>query len=278
MNPVRYEVVNDSIDNKQQQPQPPQSQQLRLQYVVCERTKLVGDTMGSQQAIGTGVYEKIKADLCLVSIGYKGLPLDADDDDSCTVMKKHFDSSKGILRNNHGRVNVNDTDTDTAMAPIYVSGWLKRGPSGIIGTNIVDAKDTVQSIIQDMSIQINNNNNNSTDNDNKIDTKDSNNGITTSTTTITTPSASSSLEDVLKERNVDYVTWDGYRNIDYCESYGSSSSSSSSGDVDVDVDDDNHNMEQERDYHHKRHPDQPREKITCWEKLIQVANNNILSK
>ena len=55
-----------------------------------------------------------------------------------------FDEKKGIVRNTHGRVD------DDKKGGLYVSGWLKRGPSGIIGTNITDAKDTVASIIKDI--------------------------------------------------------------------------------------------------------------------------------
>jgi NADPH-dependent glutamate synthase beta subunit-like oxidoreductase len=39
------------------------------------------------------------------------------------------------------------------LGGLYVSGWLKRGPSGIIGTNIADAKDTVASIVKDLQNQ-----------------------------------------------------------------------------------------------------------------------------
>ena len=56
--------------------------------------------------------------------------------------EKLFDYNRGIVRNTNGKVNESNG--------LYVSGWLKRGPSGIIGTNIVDAKDTVASILRDL--------------------------------------------------------------------------------------------------------------------------------
>lgn len=170
-NPIRFQSVKDET-----------SCQLKLSSVVCERTKLEGDTPGSQSAVGTGVTESIDADLCLVSIGYKGLPIDES-------TSKSFDSKRGVLQNEHGRV---ATENVTNRAPLYVSGWLKRGPSGIIGTNIGDAKDTVMSILNDLK----------------------SGAISKSTM----ESSSSPLEDLLKECNVRFVDWNAYRKIEDCES------------------------------------------------------------
>ena len=58
--------------------------------------------------------------------------------------KSSFDKDKGTVRNNHGKVIGKDVGNG-----LYVCGWLKRGPSGIIGSNIMDAKDTVATIIKD---------------------------------------------------------------------------------------------------------------------------------
>lgn len=77
--------------------------------------------------------------MCLVSIGYKGIPIAGTED--------YYDHQKGILNNDHEVVDNNNESTTTGLAPLYVSGWLKRGPSGIIGTNITDAKETVASIM-----------------------------------------------------------------------------------------------------------------------------------
>ena len=95
----------------------------------------------------------------IVSIGYKGVPLPELDNEST------FDFRSGTIRNNRGRVcgldddenhkkgniNVGDDDNDNGgSARLYVAGWLKRGPTGIIGTNITDAKDTVASMMEDI--------------------------------------------------------------------------------------------------------------------------------
>ena len=102
--------------------------------VLCERTELVGNP-GSQVAKGTGQTEVIDADLVLTSIGYRG---------KCIPdFEASFDEVKGVAVHDQGRCFKSGDG-------LYVSGWLKRGPSGIIGTNINDAKETVASIAQDL--------------------------------------------------------------------------------------------------------------------------------
>ena len=139
-----------------------------------------------------------------MSIGYKGVAIEGTE--------PWFDQSKGTLKNTHGLV---DPPTD-AMGGLYTAGWLKRGPSGIIGTNIPDAKDTVASMLHD---------------------------IPTLPPKAPSDSQSHQLEDLLKERGVEYLDWDGYQRIDIVES----------------------------SLHHKRHPDQPREKITSRQELLDIA-------
>jgi adrenodoxin-NADP+ reductase len=143
-----------------------------LGSVVCERTTLTGEA-DHQRAIGTGELETIPADLALTSIGYKGTPIPGTE--------AFFDN--GIMRNVHGKV---DDATDNAGG-LYASGWLKRGPTGIIGTNITDAKDTVATIVHDLS------------------TTASRDGVT------------GDLETLLQDRNIEYVSWEGYRKLDAIE-------------------------------------------------------------
>ena len=119
LNPVRLEP--SEVDSS------------RVGRVVCERTKLDGDPF-EQKSVGTEIIETLSADLVLVSIGYRGLPLTGLDD------LGHFDDRKGIVSNDHGKV-VGDNN-------LFVTGWIKRGPTGIIGTNISDAKETVASVIK----------------------------------------------------------------------------------------------------------------------------------
>ncbi|CAN1275332.1 NADPH:adrenodoxin oxidoreductase, mitochondrial [Linum perenne] len=80
--------------------------------------------------------------MVLKSIGYKSVP----------VPGLPFDHQKGVVPNAGGRV-VSDTskDSDTNIEKgLYVCGWLKRGPTGIIGTNLHCAEETVASISHDL--------------------------------------------------------------------------------------------------------------------------------
>jgi len=154
----------------------PKENGICLGAVVCERTQLTGED-GSQRAIGTGEYEVIPADLVLVSIGYKGLAV--------PDLEEFFDDRRGIVVNSHGKVN---SGSET-QGGLYVSGWLKRGPSGIIGTNIADAKDTVASIVRDLN-----------------ESPSPINGD------------SSCLLSLLQSRGVQVVNWNAYQKIEAFES------------------------------------------------------------
>eukprot|EP00977_Amphora_coffeiformis_P018177 scaffold6271_cov171-Amphora_coffeaeformis.AAC.3 len=107
-----------------------------LGAVLCERTRLEGEP-GQQSAVGTGEFESIPADLALVSIGYKGLAIPG--------VEGWFDEARGVMKHENGKV---DGVTST-LGGLYTVGWMKRGPTGIIGSNITDAKDTVATIVQD---------------------------------------------------------------------------------------------------------------------------------
>lgn len=105
----------------------------RVGRVVCERTNLVGDPF-DQKSVGTGITELMSADLVLVSIGYRGMPLTGSEDLGL------FDDRHSVVSNEHGKVVGNNN--------LFVTGWIKRGPTGIIGTNISDAKETVASVME----------------------------------------------------------------------------------------------------------------------------------
>jgi ferredoxin/flavodoxin---NADP+ reductase len=88
------------------------------------------------RAVPTGEEEVIDCGLVLRSIGYRGRPLP----------DVPFDEKRGLIRNDGGRV------TDEEGKPIpgeYAVGWIKRGPSGVIGTNKKDATDTVAKLLED---------------------------------------------------------------------------------------------------------------------------------
>ena len=91
----------------------------RVGGMVVERTRLEGEP-NAQRAVSTGEAERISCELVLRSIGYKSTPLEG----------VPFDDAKHVAANVNGR---------TPLPGLYTSGWLKRGPNGIIGTNITDA-------------------------------------------------------------------------------------------------------------------------------------------
>jgi ferredoxin--NADP+ reductase len=91
---------------------------------------------GSLGAVPTGREEIIEAGLVLRSIGYRGKP----------VGDVPFDERRGLIRNTGGRVS---SEAGDAHVGEYVVGWIKRGPSGVIGTNKKDAADTVARIVED---------------------------------------------------------------------------------------------------------------------------------
>lgn len=109
-----------------------------VEAVRVERNVLVDDGKGGLKARGTGVYSVIEAGLVLRSVGYRGvaLPGVAFDDSSCTIP------------NVAGRV-LSGPGGDVVPGE-YVVGWIKRGPSGVIGTNKPDAVATVAAMIEDL--------------------------------------------------------------------------------------------------------------------------------
>ncbi|HEU4973685.1 MAG TPA: FAD-dependent oxidoreductase [Baekduia sp.] len=91
---------------------------------------------GGLRAVATDETEVIDCGLVLRSIGYRGTPVD----------DIPFDDRRGLIRNEGGRVTNEDGH---AQRGEYVVGWIKRGPSGVIGTNKKDAADTTAKIVAD---------------------------------------------------------------------------------------------------------------------------------
>ncbi len=108
----------------------------RVREVVVERTELDG----SGGVVGTGETFTIPADLVVRSVGYRGVP----------VPGVPFEERRGVVPNADGRV----LDGDAPMAGLYVAGWIKRGPTGIIGTNKKDANATVESLLADLAADV----------------------------------------------------------------------------------------------------------------------------
>jgi ferredoxin--NADP+ reductase len=97
--------------------------------------RLVADGEGRVRAEPTGEEEMVECGLVLRSIGYRGRRVEGIP----------FDESRGLIRNEDGRV----VDENGVRPGEYVVGWIKRGPSGVIGTNKKDASGTVSQILED---------------------------------------------------------------------------------------------------------------------------------
>jgi ferredoxin--NADP+ reductase len=138
--------------------------------LLVERTRL--DAEGN--AVGTGQTRRIAADVVFRSIGYRGT----------AIAGLPFDAAAGIVTNEAGRV-----QRDGVPVPgWYVAGWIKRGPTGVIGTNRRDAHQTVEALLEDAA---------------------------------SLPRAPyrelEAVTALLAERGVLVVTWDGWNAIDVAE-------------------------------------------------------------
>lgn len=110
----------------------------KVERIVIGGNELQRDDSGRIRAVDTGERETIDCGLVLRSIGYKGEPLD----DSLP-----FDEGHGLIPNEGGRVHDGD---GTQVPGLYAVGWIKRGPSGVIGTNKKDAQETVDKLFEDL--------------------------------------------------------------------------------------------------------------------------------
>ena len=110
----------------------------RVQRVVVGRNELHRDESGAIRPRDSGEREVIEAGLVLRSIGYKGIATEG----------LPFDERRGMIPNEAGR--VVDPEGGGHVGGQYVTGWIKRGPSGVIGTNKKDAQDTVENLFEDL--------------------------------------------------------------------------------------------------------------------------------
>ncbi|MGW6374633.1 FAD-dependent oxidoreductase [Rhodococcus sp. NPDC055112] len=109
----------------------------RVEAVTVARNELVAGDDGAPSARPTADSETLEASLVLRSIGYRGRPLAG----------VPFDERRGTIPNDNGR--VLDSAGGAPVDGVYVTGWIKRGPSGVIGTNKACAKETVRGLLED---------------------------------------------------------------------------------------------------------------------------------
>lgn len=108
----------------------------RIEKVVIEHNQLSGEAF-KQSARGTGERYELDTGILFRSIGYRGIPMPG----------VPFHDSWGVFPNENGRI----TENDSVVPQMYTAGWIKRGPTGIIGTNRACAVETVKSLIADVS-------------------------------------------------------------------------------------------------------------------------------
>jgi ferredoxin--NADP+ reductase len=103
------------------------------------RNTLVASADGTLSAMATEQFEDLDVGLVFRSVGYRGVPLPG----------VPFHERWGVILNEKGR--VTDPETKRPVTSVYATGWIKRGPSGVIGTNKPDSVETVTSMLQDVA-------------------------------------------------------------------------------------------------------------------------------
>jgi ferredoxin--NADP+ reductase len=111
----------------------------KVQAIVIERNELVEAPDGTLKARSTGVRERIETGIVLRSIGYVGTPLPG----------VPFDDRRMTVLNQDGR--VLDQQSHEPLPGVYAAGWIKRGPSGVIGTNKKCAQETTALLLEDFA-------------------------------------------------------------------------------------------------------------------------------
>jgi ferredoxin--NADP+ reductase len=110
----------------------------RVEAIEIVRNRLEPGESGYIRAVATDERETIPCGLVFRSVGYRGVALP----------DVPFDESRGTIRNDGGRVLDDD---GRPVDGVYCAGWIKRGPTGVIGTNKKDATETVELLLEDVA-------------------------------------------------------------------------------------------------------------------------------
>ena len=146
----------------------------RVEAVEVVRNELVANDCGRVRAEPTEEREVLPCGVVFRSVGYRGIGL----------AEVPFDEASGTMPNDGGRVLDGDRKP---VAGVYCAGWIKRGPTGVIGTNKKDATETVQLLLEDALAG-------------RLPTR-----------------SEGALEELLAERGCDYVVYAGWEAIDELE-------------------------------------------------------------
>ena len=109
----------------------------KVEALVVERNELIAGEDGSLKARPTGRTERLETGIVLRAVGYVGKPLPG----------VPFDDRRATVLNEGGRVLA--PDTGKPIPGLYAAGWIKRGPSGVIGTNKKCAQETTDRLFED---------------------------------------------------------------------------------------------------------------------------------
>ncbi len=101
--------------------------------------RLYATDAGTLRPKPTDRFEEMPVGLVFRSVGYRGVKLPG----------VPFNESWGVILNEKGR--VIDPDSQEPVPGLYTAGWIKRGPSGVIGTNKPDALETVTCMLEDLA-------------------------------------------------------------------------------------------------------------------------------
>ena len=108
----------------------------RVEAIELVHNRLDADDSGRVRAVPTDEREVIPCGIVFRSVGYRGVELPG----------VPFDVRRGTMPNDDGRVL---DDEGKPLPGVYCAGWIKRGPSGVIGTNKKDATETVEHVLED---------------------------------------------------------------------------------------------------------------------------------
>ncbi|MCL2516715.1 MAG: FAD-dependent oxidoreductase [Microbacteriaceae bacterium] len=140
----------------------------KVEGIRFERTRLTAD--GAVE--GTGEFVEYPVQAVYRAVGYYGSPLPGIP----------FDERRGVVRNVEGRV---VDETDAPITGLYATGWIKRGPVGLIGHTKSDAMETIEHLVSDVDALV--------------------------PPTVADPDA---VFDLLRERGVEFTTWQGWLALD----------------------------------------------------------------
>jgi ferredoxin--NADP+ reductase len=146
-----------------------------VEGVEVVRNRLEVDERGRIVPMPSDEREVIPCGIVFRSVGYRGVALPG----------LPFDESRATMRNADGRVL---DDSGNPLPGVYCAGWIKRGPTGVIGTNKKDATETVQHLLEDAQRG-----------------------------ELPRATADGTLELLLRERNVEFVEYRGWEAIDAAE-------------------------------------------------------------